>query len=257
MADSARRRLWLALLASLLAHAALLAPAYRLPQRPPGMAVQPVVAMIAYRSPVPGEVDAATAATPASVESRRRPVRERQTTAAAASPRLTTPARPVIEQSAAPRSDDSPPMQPRPSRSPPPEPLSASGVTASGATAVAQEVPVGDSRAGAATPAAGISADDLRHYRIELAIASRRFKRYPALARERGWQGRVEVAVSVSAWQPRPQFSLARSSGHAALDRQAVAMLEQASAETALPAGLRGRDFRILLPVEFTLDDAR
>ncbi|MCM8611518.1 TonB family protein [Accumulibacter sp.] len=114
-----------------------------------------------------------------------------------------------------------------------------------------------DASAAAAAPSAGVSADDLRQYRIDLAIASRRFKGYPALARERGWEGRVEVAVSVSAWQPRPQLSLARSSGHAPLDQQAVAMLEQAATATLLPAGLRGRDFRILLPVEFTLDDAR
>jgi len=128
---------------------------------------------------------------------------------------------------------------------------------ASGVGSAAPAASAVDSSAGAAAPLAGISADDLRQYRIELAIASRRYKRYPALARERGWQGRVEVAVSVTAWQPRPQFSLARSSGHATLDRQAVAMLEQASSDTTLPAGLRGRDFRILLPVEFTLDDAR
>ncbi|MEF8756112.1 MAG: TonB family protein [Accumulibacter sp.] len=121
----------------------------------------------------------------------------------------------------------------------------------------AGEVPATDSRLGGGTPATAVSADDLRQYRIDLAIASRRFKGYPVLARERGWEGRVEVAISVSAWQPRPQFSLARSSGHAPLDQQAVAILEQAAAATLLPAGLRGRDFRILLPVEFTLDDAR
>ncbi|HRD90967.1 MAG: energy transducer TonB [Candidatus Accumulibacter sp.] len=123
--------------------------------------------------------------------------------------------------------------------------------------AAAREVDAADSRSGAATPGTAISADDLRQYRVDLAIASRRFKRYPVLARERGWEGRVEVAVTVSAWQPRPQLSLFRSSGHAALDQQAVAMLEQASASTALPAGLKGRDFRLLLPVDFMLDDDR
>ncbi len=103
----------------------------------------------------------------------------------------------------------------------------------------------------------GVSADDLRQYRMALAIAARRFKHYPPLARERGWQGRVEVAVSVSAWQRSPQLALMRSSGHPALDEQALAMIERAAASTALPENLNGRDFRVLLPIEFSLDDAR
>lgn len=110
--------------------------------------------------------------------------------------------------------------------------------------------------AAAETRRAGVNADDLRQYRMALAIAARRFKHYPPLARERGWQGRVEVAVSVSAWQRAPAVTLLRSSGHVALDEQALAMLEQAAASTLLPESLQGRDFRILLPIEFSLDDA-
>jgi TonB family protein len=90
-------------------------------------------------------------------------------------------------------------------------------------------------------PSEGASADDLRQYRVALAIAARRFKRYPLLARERGWAGRVEVAVNLSAWQPNPRLSLVQSSGHAALDEQALSMIEQASATTTLPESLRGR----------------
>ncbi len=101
----------------------------------------------------------------------------------------------------------------------------------------------------------GASADDLRQYRVALAIAARRFKRYPLVARERGWEGRVEVAVNVSAWQPNPRLSLIRSSGRALLDEQALSMIEQAAAATTLPESLRGRDFRVLLPIEFTLTD--
>jgi protein TonB len=103
----------------------------------------------------------------------------------------------------------------------------------------------------------GVSPDDLRQYRLALAVAARRFKRYPPLARERGWEGRVEVAVSVSPWQRGPQSSLVHSSGHAALDEQALSMIAQASATTMLPESLKGRDFRVLLPIEFTLDDDR
>ncbi|MEF8702530.1 MAG: TonB family protein [Candidatus Accumulibacter sp. UW26] len=100
----------------------------------------------------------------------------------------------------------------------------------------------------------GVSPDALRQYRMALAVAARRFKRYPPLARERGWEGRVEVAVSISAWHG-PRLSLVHSSGHVLLDEQAVSMIEQASMATTLPAALQGIDFRLLLPIEFTLDD--
>ncbi|HET7776889.1 MAG TPA: hypothetical protein VFK74_11010, partial [Azospira sp.] len=39
----------------------------------------------------------------------------------------------------------------------------------------------------------GSSGDALRQYRLALALEARRFKRYPRLARERGWEGTVEV----------------------------------------------------------------
>ncbi len=100
----------------------------------------------------------------------------------------------------------------------------------------------------------GVSADDLRQYRVALAIAARRFKRYPPVARESLWEGTAEVAVSMSAWGHVPELSLVRSSGRAVLDTQAMLMIEQAAAATTPPEALRGREFRVLLPIEFSLD---
>ena len=56
----------------------------------------------------------------------------------------------------------------------------------------------------AAVAREGLSADELRHYRMSLASAARRFKRYPLLAKERGWEGTVEVAVNVSSRMMSP-----------------------------------------------------
>lgn len=103
-------------------------------------------------------------------------------------------------------------------------------------------------------PHEAVSADDLRQYRVSLAIAARRFKRYPALARERGWEGTAEVALAISAHLPEPQAVLLRSSGHAVLDQQAQEMMVQAARATALPERLKGRDLRIVLPVKFSLE---
>jgi protein TonB len=100
----------------------------------------------------------------------------------------------------------------------------------------------------------GVSADDVRQYRVSLATAARSFKRYPALARERGWEGVVEVAIDGNVLLPVPQVVLMRSSGRTILDEQALEMMTQAARATTLPDGLRGRDFRILLPVKYSLE---
>lgn len=123
-----------------------------------------------------------------------------------------------------------------------PVPPSAVTVTSGGGTTTA--APVRE----------GVSADDLRQYRLSLATAARRFKRYPALAKERGWEGTVEVALDVYAAKPVPEVGLVRSSGRSVLDEQALEMMLQAARVTALPEGLNGRDFRVLLPIQFSLD---
>lgn len=99
----------------------------------------------------------------------------------------------------------------------------------------------------------GVSADAMRQYRMSLASAARRFKRYPPLARARGWEGTVEVALMVSSQRAMPEVVLVHSSGHELLDEQAQTMVSQAVRETTLPAELKGRDFRVQLPVQFSL----
>lgn len=109
---------------------------------------------------------------------------------------------------------------------------------------------------GAPASGAGVPPDELREYRLALAVQARRFRRYPAVARERGQEGTVEVAISVKAGLPAPQVGVSASSGHAALDAQAQEMMRQAALAAPLPGGLRGRDFRVVLPVVFSLDEA-
>lgn len=131
------------------------------------------------------------------------------------------------------------------------------------AVPVAPSAPVSVPAVGSAVPvgpaevSAGVSADDLRRYRVALASAARRFKRYPALARERGWEGTVEVAIRFASALPAPDVVVVRSSGHDLLDDQAVQMMAQAARATTLPEGLRERDLEIPLPVKFSLDEAQ
>ena len=65
----------------------------------------------------------------------------------------------------------------------------------------------------------------------------------------------VEVALDFGVLAPLPRVQLLRSSGRQALDAQALDMLSQAAAVAALPDGLKARDFRLVLAVQFSLDD--
>ena len=101
----------------------------------------------------------------------------------------------------------------------------------------------------------GPSANELRQYILSLGAAARRFKRYPPLARERGWEGTVELAVGLRRALPAPEITLLRSSGRKLLDEQALLTLEQAANSVALPESLRGRDLRLPLTIQFSLED--
>ena len=99
-----------------------------------------------------------------------------------------------------------------------------------------------------------LSADDQRQYRMSLAIAARRFKHYPPAAHQNGQEGTVEIALVFHESRPFPETALLRSSGHRLLDDEALTMMQQASRNTPLPDGLRGKNFQMKFPVQFSLD---
>jgi protein TonB len=100
-----------------------------------------------------------------------------------------------------------------------------------------------------ATP--GLDAEGLRGFRVELAREARRHKHYPAQAMEYGWQGTVEVEVTIRVGGVAKDARLARTSGHPLLDSAAVEMMTRALTTTTVPAVLRERDFLLTLPVVF------
>ncbi len=114
---------------------------------------------------------------------------------------------------------------------------------------VAQSGPVAKrSVEAAATPASdsGYVWDVLSHLQ--------RFKDYPARARREGVEGTVLVQARISRGGAVLTASVARSSGHAALDRAASRLIERASPLPPPPLGaLAITDLR--LPVEYRLRD--
>ena len=130
---------------------------------------------------------------------------------------------------------------------------SANPVAASGSSAAASSPAAGPALAVPAYAADAL--DGLRGYRLAVAGQARRFKRYPADARASGRTGSTEVRLEVGGdGTPRPA-TVSRSSGHDSLDRAALAMIDAGAARARLPDSLRGRDFAVLLPVVFSLDD--
>ncbi|SMB24559.1 putative TonB family protein [Sterolibacterium denitrificans] len=94
----------------------------------------------------------------------------------------------------------------------------------------------------------------LRQYRIDLAMAARRFRNYPAAARNAGIGGITGVRVVVAADGQSQGAELHSSSGNALLDAAALEMLGNAAQATAVPPALRGRAFDVLIPVAFDPD---
>lgn len=103
-------------------------------------------------------------------------------------------------------------------------------------------------------PAAGVSADGLRRYRLNLAVQARSFKRYPAQARAAGWVGTVALFLSVDS-EGRVIVAVNKSSGYGALDEAGRAMIEASAQRTPVPDVLRGKAFSLVIPVLFDLND--
>lgn len=101
----------------------------------------------------------------------------------------------------------------------------------------------------------GIDPEGLRSYRLALARAAGRHKRYPVQAIEAGWAGTAEVRVMGRADGVAQAAELVKSSGHAVLDEAALEMLRRAIPATPLPPTLQGQAFAVNLPVLFELPD--
>ena len=100
-----------------------------------------------------------------------------------------------------------------------------------------------------------VDAGTLEQYRLALIVATRRYKRYPAIAMEKGWQGRVEVHLVIGSNGMIASTSIKSSSGHEILDNQALDMLKKGKTTVPIPAALRGREFPIDVPVIFNLEN--
>jgi protein TonB len=103
-------------------------------------------------------------------------------------------------------------------------------------------------RAGAAATAAALPA-----YRDLLAAHLQRYKQYPSSAKAAGEQGTAMLTFTVSRSGRVLSSRLARSSGHAALDAETMAMIQRAQPLPAFPHDLPQASMNFTVPVRFAI----
>ena len=153
--------------------------------------------------------------------------------------------------------DSSKPAPPEPVREPAAPPASVPSTTpaAPAQAKSATQAPAGTRSEAIERPGNETDAGTLEQYRLALIVATRRYKRYPAIAMEKGWQGRVVVRLVIGANGMLASATINTSSGHDILDNQAIDMLKKGKTTVQIPASLRGREFSIDVPVIFNLDN--
>ena len=90
---------------------------------------------------------------------------------------------------------------------------------------------------------------------MDLMRMARNYKRYPRVALDNNWEGRVVVRMAIGANGMIASISVLTSAGHEVLDKQALDMIQKAKPRVQIPAALRGREFVIEIPVIYNLKD--
>lgn len=144
---------------------------------------------------------------------------------------------------------------------PVPPPVVAAPAAVAAPTLVAP-LPAPRSEAAAFAPASpAVSGPDpgsVARFRMELMEVARRYKRYPRIAQDNGWEGRVEVRIAYAESGAIASVTVKKGAGRQVLDDEALAMIRNAQSQVAVPPSLRGRAFVLEIPVDFFLrDDAR
>ena len=100
-------------------------------------------------------------------------------------------------------------------------------------------------------------AGTVAQFRLELMDLARRYKRYPRVARDNNWEGRVVLRIALGEDGAISSLAVARSSGRVVLDDEAQAMIRTAKSKATIPAALRGKAFVIEIPVDFSLTEEK
>ncbi|MGE5492010.1 MAG: energy transducer TonB [Actinomycetota bacterium] len=227
------RRLGWAVAASLVAHGLALSPAWNPPATLSG---SPLKASLRHPATAP-------ASAPTALET---PARERAVAPPVSSP-LPAPPERIYDKTVA-----AAPAASAPAASTTPAEATAAATPSAPAAASAATAP---ETPAAQAPRPTVDLNGLRQYNLALGRVAARFKRYPAVAREAGWEGRVALRLVISEAGMPISLTLIGSSGFPILDQAALEMMRLAASHTPVPDSLRGRAFSIDLAVDYSLKD--
>ena len=105
--------------------------------------------------------------------------------------------------------------------------------------------------------ASGPDSGSIARFRLELMEIARRYKRYPRIAQDNNWEGRVELRIVFAENGAMTSVTVKKGAGRAVLDEAAQAMIRSAQAQASVPPSLRGHAFTLEIPVDFSLKDER
>lgn len=241
-----------AVLFSLLFHATLLFVfSHRQPKAPP-VTPGPIVARLA-----PPSVTAPVAA-PAQPEPPKPQAAEKTPPPEVKPPPKSIPAPAKPAPTAEPKAKAAPvaPSTPvAPAEPAKPSVESAPSAAPSPATAPAAPLAKADPAPSAPTAPAP-DAGTLETYRMDLLRMARNYKRYPRVAMDNNWEGRVVVRMVIGANGLISSITVTTTSGHEILDKQAIDMIQKAKPRVQIPAALRGKEFPVDIPVIYSLKDS-
>jgi len=114
------------------------------------------------------------------------------------------------------------------------------------------------------TPAAAVhvapAADEpvdpalLERYGRNLSSLFARQQNYPRLAALRGWEGEVQVRITIARKGTIVATQVVRSSGFEVLDQNAVQLVTAAGPLPRPPENLQNREFQVIVPVHYKLE---
>ncbi len=84
---------------------------------------------------------------------------------------------------------------------------------------------------------------------------ARRYKKYPRIAQENNWEGRVELRIAIGEDGAISSLTVKKGTGRTVLDDEAQAMIRTAKSKITIPPALRGTAFNLEIAVDFFLKD--
>ena len=170
------------------------------------------------------------------------------------------PPRPAPVPKAKPQASPSPAPKPAPVQAAPQKILAVEPSKAEPAFTVpavpAPTVAATEGQPGSAPAASQLTGPDpgsIGRFRVEFMDIASRYKRYPRIAQDNNWEGRVELRIAFSETGAITAINVRKGTGRPVLDEEALAMIRRAEPHVTIPPALRGRAFTLDIPVDFFL----